>query len=480
MKGLQCPKALWLAKYQPELRTPPDSNRLALFQEGHEVGHWAQKLFPGGRHIDLEADTIPHRLKLTQDAIAAGEETLYEATFQYNSILVMVDILHCGPRGWELIEVKGSTGEKPVFHHDLALQAYVLQGAGLTIKNYFLAHLNPNYVRQDKLELHKLFTLVNLTTRVAELQHDILANIEIFRSVLKEADTPNIKIGPQCTQPYDCDFIHFCWKDVPTPSVFSLSGLQLDEKFNLYHRGITHLRDIPETLLRTDRQRKQLQSEKSNTQFLDRDGIQAFLKTLHYPLYFLDFEAFQLPIPLYKDTKPYQQVAFQYSVHLQSGPGAPIEHRCFLAMPGEDPRPQLAENLVKDIPTNACILTYNANYEKSVLKQLAYIFPKHADHLNQLHHQVLDLMPPFQAQHIYTRAMNGSFSIKSILPALVPELNYQHLHIQDGQGAARAYAKISQLTSDTERNSLKDHLLEYCKMDTLAMVKLVEYLNSIV
>ena len=291
---------------------------------------------------------------------------------------------------------------------------------------------------------------------------------------------PSIKIGPQCSQPYDCDFINLCWKDVPNPSVFNLSGLQLDEKFNLYHRGIQHLRDIPETLVRTERQRKQLQSEKNNTQFLDIEGIQSFLKTLHYPLYYLDFEAVQLPVPLYPNTKPYQQVAFQYSVHFQPEHDAPIEHRCFIALPGEDPRPQLAENLVKDIPTNACILTYNASYEKSVLKQLADLFPNHAEHLNQLHLQVLDLMPPFQAQHIYTRAMNGSFSIKSILPALIPELNYLHLQIHDGQAAARAYAKMSQLASENEKNELKDHLLEYCKMDTFAMVKLVEYLRAVV
>lgn len=479
IKGQQCFKALWFQKYSPELGTQPDENRQTLFREGHAVGDLALQLYPGGRHIKHEAETIPHRLKLTKEAIENGEETLYEATFQFNQTLIMIDILHCGPRGWEVIEVKSSTSEKPIHTQDLALQAYVLEGLNFPAKSFYLLHLNNHYERGEKLSLIELFTRVNLTEKVLALKSSIEPKIEQLRTQLKRDIAPNIEIGPHCFSPFECNFITHCWKDIPKKSVFEIHGLQLDQKLSLFRQGIIQMTEVPTTHPLTARQKQQISTEKSEEKIIDRVGINAFLKHLHYPLYFLDFEAFQMAIPPFKNTKPFQQIAFQFSLHSLETPGSELHHDAFISAKNQDPRYEMAKALTTLIPDNACIVVYNSGFEKSVFKQLGELFPEFKNKLNHCHDQIVDLMTPFQNQLIYTKEMNGSYSIKAILPALIPELNYNHLEIKDGQSASRAYFKRNISTSETDQKTIETQLLDYCQMDTFAMVKIIELLQSI-
>jgi Domain of unknown function(DUF2779) len=480
MKGIQCPKALWLTKHYPELRPPIEQSRQARFDEGHSVGALARELFPNGRHIDREASTIPHRLKLTKDAIANGETTIYEATFQHNAILIMADILHRTPRGWELYEVKSGTGERASFKHDIAIQTYCIQGAGIPITHSHLIHINSNYTRQGPLNLHDLFSIIDITDKIQEITPNIPSIVATLRDHLKQASEPHIQIGPQCTSPYHCDYISTCWAHMPNPSVFNIHALSLDQKWSMYRKGIKALVDIPEqTKKLTPKQRRQIQIEKSNLPHIERSKIATFIKTLHYPLYFLDFEAFQMAIPPFEGLRPYQQIAFQYSIHYQLTSTSPIQHTAYIAPPNQDPRRLLAEQLIHAIPANSCVVTYNAEFEKLTLSQLAHQFPDLEPALTQIHHNIIDLMTPFKEHWIYYKAMNGSYSIKTVLPALLPELSYDNLTIKDGQGASSAYLQLSQTQDPHIQKTVTQALLDYCYLDTYAMVKILELLRQV-
>jgi len=480
MKGLQCEKALWLTKHHPELATPHDPLKLALFEEGHRIGELARQLFPGGRHIDKEGFSIPHKLKITQDALQNGEETLYEATFQAAGTLVMVDILHCGPRGWELYEVKSSTSEKPSFIQDIAIQAHILSLCNISLKTITLVHINSAYQRQGPLRLSKLFTFKNITQEVHAEIPALKEKIDHLKTMIKTPESPNVAIGKHCFSPYDCAFIAHCWGEMPSPNIFDISGLHLKQKIEFLNQGIIGFETIPDKAPLTKKQWRQVQSEIDQTSHIDTKAIQEFLDKLNYPLYFLDFEGFQTGIPPFDDIKPYQQVPFMYSIHFLEKKGSTPKHLDYIAPVGEDPRNGLAKSLCESIPSNACILVYNDGFEKSVLYQLAERFPLYKDQLITLANQIIDLMPLFQSQSIYIPSMKGSFSIKNILPALIPHLNYDHLIIKDGEGASRAFTKRNQTQSPEIQLLIEKNLKEYCKMDTYAMVKLLETLERYV
>ncbi len=470
-------------KTQPELRHI-DTHRNALFEEGILIGKMAHSLYPGGRHIDQEASAFPHRLALTEALLKDPAcPTLFEATFQYQNTLIMVDILHKTPEGMELIEVKSSTSEKAIFIDDLSLQYYVLTGLTIPIKNVFLMHINAHYVRKAQLKLSKLFKKSALTDKVSQNQNKVHTQINAMRNSLQNAQEPlffqnsleNIDIGTHCFHPYNCDFMPHCWKHIPPHSVFNLTGLPIESKFELYKKGHTLIQDIPDSHLLSESSQVQKKAE-SESPLINKPAIQDFLKTLHYPLYFMDFEAFQKAIPPYPGVRPYQQIPFQFSIHYLNSPFDTLSHKEFLADPKKDPRYEFARALVKHIPQTACVLTYDSGYEKSVVKQLAETFPKLSTHLMAIHANIIDLMIPFQKHYYYTQEMKGSCSIKAILPALVPELTYTNLHIPNGEMASKSYSRLAHLKDPKEIQTIRQDLLDYCRLDTFAMVKIVEVL----
>lgn len=478
IKGLQCHKALLLMKTQKELRFI-DETRQSVFEEGLKVGVLARKLYPNGRNIEAEAQTFPHRLKLTQSLLEDPTcTTLYEAAFQHENVFVMVDIMHKTKYGWELIEVKSSTTEKVVFMEDLSLQYFVLKGLGVQIRRVTLLHLNPHYHRKKTLSLYKLFKKIDLTKKVKKHQGTLHHNIAAMReALLTPLFTEALPIGPHCTHPYACDFMPHCWSHVPKYSIFNLSGIPIEEKFKLYDQGIVDIIDIPNTLQLSASGSFQKQAEFGEIPF-NKKAIKEFLSSLYYPLYFMDFEAFQNAIPVFHDTKPYQQIPFQYSLHSLNSPFDSPTHLSFLAEPGKDPRHSFALALVRDIPENACVLVYDSGFEKLVIKQLAESFPNLAKPLMSIYNRVKDLMIPFQQHLIYVKEMKGSYSIKSILPALVPELTYSQLKIANGAMASKAYARLSTLKDPAIIEETKTNLLAYCEMDTYAMLKILEVLEK--
>lgn len=483
IRGLQCTKSLWLKKYKPEVLTPPDKQALAIFETGDKVGTLACEIFPDGKEIPFEGTTFDEKIALTQQWMDEGITNIYEATFNYDNILVMVDILHINDDGSvEIYEVKSSTEVKDVYLHDASIQYYVLSGLGYKVKSTNIVYINNKYVRDDTLEIDKLFTILDVSDEVKELQEDIPTYLAHFRKQLSNKDIePEIDIGKHCENPYECDAKAYCWKHIPEYSIFNISRLKADKKFELYHDGTVEFNQITNTSTFSLSQQIQIEAEQGNKEIVNKRAIGKFVNGLTFPLYYLDFETFQQAIPEWKGISPFMQIPFQYSLHIEKENGD-LEHKEFLAGEGIDPRYELAKKLVDDIPINVTVLAYNMSFEKGVIRKLAEIFDVFAIRLMCIHDNIQDLMIPFQKKDYYVPSMRGSYSIKYVLPALVPEMAqaYSELDgVQNGGDAMQVYAKLSHMDDKQEVDRLKEALLQYCELDTLAMVKILEKLKGL-
>ena len=479
-RGLQCQKSLWLKKYKKEVLTVPDSKAEAIFQNGNEVGNLACKLFPNGIEILYDNTTFQDKIILTQDYINQGYENIYEATFEFDGILIMIDILNIIDNRVVINEVKSSTEVKDVYLHDTSIQYYVLNGLGYEISQVNIIHINNQYVRDDELDINQLFCIVDVTYEVKELQANIKNNLEIFRKTLSKEDEPNIDIGIHCNDPYSCDAIDYCWKHIPQYSIFDISRLQSKKKFELYKNGILEFSQIKDINSFSVSQQIQIQSELENRTIINKEAIKEFVNTLTYPIYHLDFETFQQAIPEFKGLSPYQQIPFQYSLHIEHKDGT-LEHKEFLSLDGIDPREQIAKRLVEDIPNDVTVLAYNMGFEKGVIRKLANLYGQYFHDLMTIHDNCKDLMIPFQNKDYYHPNMKGSYSIKYVLPSLVPEFEnaYKELDlIHNGGEAMEAFANLSKIEDVELKQRYRDSLLEYCKLDTLAMVKVLEKLKE--
>jgi len=474
-RGLQCHKSLWLFKNRPELRAEPDAVLQARFDAGMEVGILAQQLFPDGVALEYSSG-ISRNISSTRELIAQGTGTIYEATFSHDNVLAMIDILHKGPDGWELYEVKSSTETKDIFINDTAIQYYVVTGSGLTISRVFLVHLNNGYMRLGDLDLQKLFTIDDVTDLTLSRQADIPQLLADMRKTL-EGGEPAIDIGPYCTEPYECDFIPYCWQHIPKCSIFDIVNLRNNRKFALYYSGILHMKDIPPDFSMSDKMQLQVEAELTDREFVNIGNIREFLTTVKEPVGFLDFETFMEPVPSFDHQRPYQQTPFQYSLHIIAN--GKLSHHEFLGRPDEDPRRALIKKLIPEIRSCRTILVYNKSFEISRLQEIARDFPEFAPGIESITARIDDLMVPFRNRDYYVKEMCGSHSIKYVLPALVPELSYDNLNIADGEAAMLAYAKLTAESAAAEKEKIRQDLLAYCRLDTLAMVRIWQKLVAL-
>ncbi|WP_083568595.1 DUF2779 domain-containing protein [Arcobacter sp. LA11] len=484
-KGIQCPKALWLKKYKKEVLTPPDETALARFETGNVVGDLACELFQNGVEIPYTTN-FDEMIDQTTKHINDGIKYIYEATFNFNGILVLVDVLEIHENNVvSIYEVKSSSSVKDIYVHDTSIQYYVLKQLGFLIKTANVVHINSSYVRGNTLELDKLFTIADVTDEVVALQENIPTILKEFEIVLEDKiNEPNIDIGKHCHNPYVCDAKDYCWKiqrAIPEYSIFNIFNLGSKKQVELYTEGITKIEDIPDDFAMTENQKQAVENYKSKETFINKEKIKEFVDTLTYPIYHLDFETFQQAIPEFKGISPYQQIPFQYSLHIEYADGT-LEHKEYLAKDGIDPRIEIAKRLCSDIPNDVTVLAYNMSFEKGVIKRLASLYPELSIHLLSINENMKDLMIPFQKKYYVTPSMNGSYSIKYVLPALVPEFAkaYKELDgVQNGSQAMNAFANISKM-EEGEKQKMRNSLIEYCKLDTLAMVKVLEKLKEVI
>ncbi len=479
IRGLQCHKSLYLQKFSPELKDEVSEETQRRFDIGNAAGSLAQQIFPGGMVVPYKGLSHSKQISMTQTLIEQGRDIIYEAAFSHNGVFVKADILHRGISGWEIYEVKSSASVKDYHKDDASVQYYVISGTGLPVTKVSLVHINPEYVRHGEIDVHNLFIIEDITETVQGKESFIAEELQKQQTMLK-GDEPVIDIGPHCDDPFACDFHGYCWSHIPSPSVFDYMDKGKPNGFALYQQGIVKMEDVSADSLGW-RQKMQLDGVLHRKNHIDADAVRSFLETLWYPLFFMDFETtFMVPIPMYDGTRPYQQVPFQYSVHVIHNPGGELEHHEFLADGATNPQKEFLETLLATVPRNACILAWNQGFEISRLKELADAFPEKSGDIVHLINNIRDLMILFRDKSFYHWKFNGSYSIKVVLPALLPELSYDNLEISDGGMASSEWLRMIQSNDYDEKSVIRKQLLQYCGLDTLAMVKILEIMKEMV
>ena len=483
----QCPKIAWLRKYKPDEITV-DGSVLARMEAGNVVGDLAMGLFGdfvevtayNGDNIDLSK-----MIENTKAEIEKGTPVICEASFDFNGLYCAVDILKKENDGWAIYEVKSSTHEdKQVYAADVAYQKYVLENCGVNVTGTYLVCINNEYIFDGILDIHQLFKIADISEDVFFESATIKTNLNVAELILKSENEPPIDLSTACNNPYRCSFWKYCSKHIPSPSVFDLYKMNFSKKIDYYKNGKIRYEDlILDENITNQKQLRQMSFHlKEQGTHIDKAGIGEFLDTLSYPLYFLDFETVQPVIPEYIGTKPYSQIPFQYSLHYIEKEGGELKHKDFLAESGKDPRRALAEKLCEDIPLNVCVTAYNKGFECTRIKELAETYPDLADHLLNIESNIKDLLVPFQSGYYYNKNMGGSFSIKSVLPAIFPNdpaLDYHKLEqIHNGGEAMSIFPKIKDMPKE-EQETTRHNLLKYCELDTYAMVKIWEELRRV-
>ena len=479
--AIQCTKMVWLQNNFPDEFDSSVKNQ-AVLAAGSNVGDLAKELFDD--FVEVPYGDLDNMISTTKQLIEQKTSVIAEASLSINGLFCSIDILRIlENKEVEIYEVKSSTSVHDIYYHDVAFQCYVLSQLGYTVKSCNIIHINNQYERFGKLDLDELFTVVDITAEVLRLQPEVRSNIANIREYMLHTDEPKDDIGEHCFSPYNCGFFGYCTRNLPKPNVFDVAGARTSIKFKCYRKGLVSFEDLNTCDALSASQKKQIEHELFHyPPDIDAESIRGFLRAFHYPLYFLDFESFQPAIPLYDHSRPFEQIVFQYSLHYIKQEGGELNHKEFLAYPGEDPRRKLAEQLCEDIPLNVCTAAYNMAFEKTQIKRLAKIFPDLQSHLLNIHDNMVDLMVPFQKKWYYCQAMQGSYSIKYVLPALFPNdpaLDYRNLEgIHNGMEASETFARMATMTK-AEFEIARKHLLKYCGLDTYAMVKVWEKLREI-
>ena len=510
MKGLsksrytafcQCPKNLWLKVYKPNEATI-DAGMEARFAQGNVVGDLAMGLF--GDFKEAHAEKADGSLDLTKMAEQTRQwmdedvENICEASFICEGGYCAVDILRKTTDGWAIYEVKstsfpefnGQEARLEKYAPDIAYQKWVLTQCGVNVTGTYLVCLNSDYVRQGELDIQQLFVVNDLKDLVDNEYLKVAARVSQALKVINSEQEPDLDLSEGCMKPYGCAFLGYCKRQhgVSSPSVFDIYGGQgrggftFKKKLDYYHQGLIKFEDLRSSDIGPI-QNMQIEAALTGKEFINPDGIRKFLEKLTYPLYFLDFETMQDAVPQYDGAKVYAQITFQYSLHIKPSADAPYDHKEYLAhSDGSDPRRKLAESLCNHIPKDVCTLAYNKMFERGRILELAALYPDLSDHLTNIADHIIDLIDPFRAGDYYVPAMGGSFSIKSVLPALFPgdpELDYHNLddRCQNGGDAMTIFPQIKDMKPE-EADASREALLNYCKLDTWARVKVWEKLKE--
>ena len=481
---VQCPKKLWLEVNKPELAVI-DSSAEARKEEGNAIGDLAMQIF--GDFVEVTALKPDGKLDLskmiadTKNLMDKEAPVICEASFSYNGDYCAVDILKREGDGYAIYEVKSSTGAKDVYITDISYQKYVLLNCDVNVTGTYLVLINKDYVFDGELKPDELFKIVDVSSAVEEKIGGVKENVLEANRVLSEKDEPYVDISIACDEPYPCAFWQYCTKHLPSPSVFDVCGsssFSFKMMLEYYKSGKTSFDALSyeEKVMKNNFRSLQISHEMNDLPtHVDKDAIREFLSTLWYPLYFLDFETMAPTIPEFVGTKPGERIPFQYSLHYIENEGGELHHKEFLAESGENPLRRISERLCEDIPENACVIAYNKGFERGCLKELASRFPDLSDHLLKIRENIRDLMTPFFKGHYYNRRMNGSYSIKKVLPAIFPDdpsLDYHNLEgVHNGGEAMTIFPKIKDLPPE-EQAIARKNLLKYCELDTYATVKI--------
>ncbi|MGB6223030.1 DUF2779 domain-containing protein [Haloferula sp.] len=480
----QCPKRLWLELHKPELRD--DSGSELVFAIGNQVGDVARQIYDStgdGKLIDINAIGWDAAYSETSAWLASTPAPLFEAALRIDGALALADVMlpESGENGlrWHMLEVKSSTSVKDYHREDLAVQTYIATTAGVDLASSSLAHVDNTFVYPGGGDYRGLLKAVDLTAESQAMAGDVANWIREAQEVAALSAEPEIETGPQCSTPFDCPFRQHCDRDKPTID-FPLSSLHrvgAKKRDELEGMGYDDLREIPADMLSSVNRMIKRQSIAGEAWF-DAEGAAADLAPHTGTAYFLDFETISFGVPIWKGTRPYQQLPFQFSLHIVA-PDGKMEHREFLDLSGDDPSEAFARALIDYCGKTGPVFVYNAGFENGVMRGLAKRFPLLGPDLHAIIARVVDLLPIARNRY-YHPDQHGSWSIKAVLPTVCPDLAYDDLDgVQHGQAAQQAFLEAMAPETTAERKTeIARQLLSYCELDTFAMVRLWDFFRG--
>jgi len=480
MAGVQCLKRLYFQVHDPLPASELDELQRTVIEQGHSVGLQAHKAFPGGVNVANVPDDLQRALETTRTLVTRSDApAIFEATFQHDGVLVRTDVLQPrGRSGFRLIEVKSSTSVKPHHLHDVAIQRHVLSGADVEVESASLMYLNRNYVFDgERYDVATLFVSETVDPADAVGEAEISDRLKEQFRILNQGRAPDIAPGKHCDDPYRCEFYERCNPGISTDHISLVPGIRAKKLKSLLDAGITSIHQVPETFRLTQRQRRAVDCVKSGKLFVGPE-LATEIAHLRYPLCFVDFETVFPALPRFAGMAPYDHIPFQWSVHRQEKPGVAVQHFEYLADDDGDPRRAFVESLCRALADAGSILVYNQTFEHLRLDDLARWLPEYRATLESIKAKMWDLLVAIR-QNVYHPDFGGSFSLKSVLPAFLPEMSYEGLEVSEGRTAGLVWQQfINPATAQSEKARLRSALLAYCKQDTLALVRLLEILKT--
>lgn len=480
IKSEQCLKHFYLYKNHPYLKDNFSKEKILIFKRGTDVGIFAQQLFPNGIDVTIgEKRDQQLFAQKTKVLIESGQSTIYEATFIFDNLLVMVDILHKTEHGWVAYEVKSSIKITETYVKDACFQYYVIKNCLDNLVDFNLLTLNNNYVLKSELEINSLFKSTSILKDAKKNSEYFAHKTGNVKLILEQGKIPDIKIGAHCFQPYDCDFLGTCWKNTPSEnSIFSLGKLSKHMQFELYNQNIKNIEDVTENATHDFLKRKEIQvqitASKEGQEQIYKNEIQSFLKTVMQPICSLDIEVWMPAIPYYQGTKPFQQIPFLFSMVSENG--NKLETYSYFKPIEEDNRLAFLETILEKTKPFNTILMYDKSLEESVLNQLMEIYPTYKMDIIELKNKIVDIAEPIQKANYYHPNMNGNFTLKSIAPILNTDFDFNALPIQSGITAMYIYESLLLQTNSIEAEQTKAQLIEYCELDALVTLEFYKYL----
>lgn len=484
--GLQCHKRLFLQVHNPDIGNITDQH---IKQEGTALGVLARSLFPGGVLVKADNRHLADALQMTRELMSnPAIPAIFEGTVQHDGVLVRVDVLLRSPDkdGYHLIEVKSATKVKSHHIHDLSIQKYVLRGAGVEVRGSHLMHVNSDYVLDGDFDVSKFFVIETIDPTRLLPRSAVSGILNVQYKMLANLEAPDVETGYFCKSPYRCEFFEHCHPPLDTEDVRSLP-ISEDKIRMLLHNGVATVSELPTNIhlrlywhfTENDCSRINAARNAGKNGLAISDKLGKELSVLKFPICYVDFETVSPAVPRLQAMKPYEPIPIQWSVHHQNQWRGFLTHSEFLAADSADPRTSFLESLYQATLAARSIVVYGS-YENTQLSNLARWFPAHAAAIRDIQQRLVDLLPIVR-RNTYSRLFGGSYSIKNVLPVLVPSMNYDDLTVQSGDQVAGVWEQlVAGGVDESEKARLRRMLLAYCERDTLALAYVVNALNALV
>lgn len=478
IKAEQCLKHFYLYKKHYYLRDKLSKEKQLIFKRGTDVGIFAQQLFPNGVDVTIDEKWNQELFaQKTKQLIESGVETIYEATFIYDDLLVMVDILHKVDNQWFAYEVKSSLKITDTYVKDACFQYYVIKNCLPNLEDFFLLTLSSKYILEGELDIKQLFKSTSILKDAIKNTPYFKHKVDLAKLTIEQQKIPDIKIGTHCFQPYACDFIGTCWQNSQEPnSVLSLGKLSKQVLFDFFDNNIKRIDEIDISKIDKKEIKVQIEAVTTQAEQIDKQEIADFFKSIKTPYCSLDIEVWMPAIPFYQSTKPFQLVPFLFSMIYNEG--EEFKKYSYLKPITEDNREEFLKSIIEKTTPYQSILVYDKSLEETILNQLVELFPNYKNDIILLKSKFVDLAEPIQKGNYYHPNMQGNFTLKSLAQIVNQEFNFDNLDVQSGITAMYMYESLMQVENTVEQELIKSQLTEYCEMDALVTYHLLDYFKN--